>query len=430
MRWTSVGSAAIAKAATLPINALVSLFAMQLVIGWWGVEAYASYGLLVALVALLPFADLGMAAVIINVVSQHGARSRNLRRALLSVLRILAASAVVLVSAAIVVTLLGSWRLLLGDSLLAGREGDLAVLLCVSLFAINLPVSIGARALVGLGQNTALILIQSLQYPLILAMILLMSAAGASAGPFLPVGAYISTFVVNALCVWLASRKLGEDFRWALRRLLVRRAKGARVGHTAWPMLVQSLAIPLATQSDRVVISQVSTTEQLAQYNLSSQIFMMVWQVTAAAGVSLWPIFSRMKDRGEAPPVGKASAIFAVVAAGCAGVLVCALPLIEDFVAHGLITLSPVLIGSFFLYVVMNAVLYPFGMNFMDPRGLKFQAWCVSLALPVNVTLSVILAREIGASGPIISSAVCMFVFQVVPYSIRFHKGKSRSKND
>lgn len=391
---------------------------MRIIIGDWGIEAYASYGLLVALVALLPFADLGMAAVVINAVADNPDGGRTLRLNLLSVFRVLISAALALVAVALTVTLAGGWRILLGESLFPGESGEWAVFVCLAIFGVNLPASVGARVLIGLGRNSTLVLVQTIQYPLILVGLLALRSTAPESGTWLPTLAYAATLVVNLWCYAIAAHKLGHDIGWGLWHVASRSWRGASIGHTAIPMLVQSIAIPLATQSDRIVISQVGSTESLAQYNLGSQVFMMVWQVTGAAGVSLWPIFARMKTAGRRPPVARFSLIFGFAALLAALILWALTPLVEHYIAFDEIQIPPMLSIAFVFYVALNAFMYPFGMLLTDPRGLRFQAICVSVALPVNIALSIWLTSQIGAAGPVVGSATCLLAFQLVPYII------------
>jgi hypothetical protein len=64
--------------------------------------------------------------------------------------------------------------------------------------------------------------------------------------------------------------------------------------------------------------------------------------------------------------------------------------------------------------MVCQATKYPLGMFMTDAPGLRYQAFMVVLMVPVNLGLSIVLARRFGAVGPVIGSAVGVFFFQVV----------------
>ncbi len=84
-----------------------------------------------------------------------------------------------------------------------------------------------------------------------------------------------------------------------MRRGARGRSEGERVFDTAWPMLVQMIALPLAMQSNRLILSHVSSVDELATYSLASQMYNPIFSVSIAASMALWPVFARARSRGE-----------------------------------------------------------------------------------------------------------------------------------
>ena len=70
--------------------------------------------------------------------------------------------------------------------------------------------------------------------------------------------------------------------------------------------------------------------------------------------------------------------------------------------------------ASFGLLIVVHASYYPSGMLLTDPPGLRLQAKTSVAMLVINVPLSYALAKEVGAAGPALGSAIailgCMWV--------------------
>ncbi len=64
--WGVVGSTAVMKVLVMGLSGVLGIVTSRLIIENFGVDAYAQYGLLASLPALLPFADLGIAASVIN----------------------------------------------------------------------------------------------------------------------------------------------------------------------------------------------------------------------------------------------------------------------------------------------------------------------------------------------------------------------------
>ena len=59
---------------------------------------------------------------------------------------------------------------------------------------------------------------------------------------------------------------------------------------TTWPMLIQRIALPIAMQTDRILVSHRGRPGVLAEYNLAFQLFRIALQSISASGVALSPI--------------------------------------------------------------------------------------------------------------------------------------------
>jgi O-antigen/teichoic acid export membrane protein len=390
----------------------------RLIIENFGRDAYAQYGLLVALGTLLPFADLGMSAAIMNAVggSDRPGGDPYVRGVLVTSVRVLSCSAAVLLGITVVITAMGWWPTLLGDGLLPG-SGALVAGVCLGLVAVTLPVAFGQRVLTGLGRNHVQIAIFGLQTPVVLVVLAVLVTTGVGSGAFLPVIPYVVVFVLSVGASVMAARLVRPAMWQALRDVpRVRRVRGERVSDVAWPMLVQMVALPIAMQSDRLVLSHVSGPGELAEYNLAAQMYLPVWQVATAAGAALWPVFARARARGERraqSPVPIALAFAAAAAVVCA-VITAAVPFLAEVASGGRVRIPWGLAVAFAVFMVCQAGKYPLGMFMTDASGLRYQAVMVVLLVPVNLGLSIVLARHIGAAGPVVGSVVGVLLFQVV----------------
>ena len=104
------------------VSGVFGLFTSRLIIKHFGTDAYAQYGLLASFPTLLPFADLGIAAVVINAVA--GPRTRaptdGDARTIITAFRILIVAGSIMIGVAALISLLGLWPVLLGEGLTAG----------------------------------------------------------------------------------------------------------------------------------------------------------------------------------------------------------------------------------------------------------------------------------------------------------------------
>ena len=416
--WAQVLRSGANRLVVLVVAAALGIVITRLIVDGYGTAAYAQYGLLIGIGALLPFTDLGLSAAVMNVVggSADPARDPQVQRTLLTAIRLLLVSALVLALVACVVTVLGWWPALLGDGLLEGGSGVAAV--CVLLIALAVPVGIGQRVLVGLGRNHVAILVQGLQSPLVLAVLLVLLWAGPATGVALAVIPYAVILLLAVSCAWLAARHLQPFVGAALRQVLQPRSPGAPVFDVAWPMLVQMVAVPLAMQSDRLVLSHVQGADALARYNLAAQMFLPIWALVNAAGYALWPVFARARATGEAASPFPLALGFAAAGTAIATMVAIASPWLARLATGGQLSVGAGLATWFVVLMVVQAAKFPLGIFLTDAQGLRFQALMITLMLPVNLGLSIWLAGPLGVVGPVIGSVVGVLVFELLANAV------------
>lgn len=412
----TVGGSAAARMLVLPVSAILGIVVTRLIIDNYGEASYAQYMLLVGIVTLIPFADLGISASIMNATAaaEDPRADARLHGTLVSAMRVLAGSATTLVIVAIVLTLTGAWSTILGDGL-DGRSGEIAAGVCLATFGLAMLVGFGQRILIGLGKNALSIFVGGLQTPIVLVVLLIAISSGWDFGPYVAVVSYATLILTGGISLVLANRRvrpnLGKAWRDAWRLFSVR---GDRIFDTAWPMLIQMVALPLAMQSSRLVLSHVSGVEQLATYSLASQMFNPIFAVSVAASMALWPVFAKARSVGKSNVSARS---LSLLFAGFALLAVVAMSLLSGFLADvasgGRITLPLELILAFAVLMVLQAAKSPLGMYMTDARGLRFQAYMVMGMLPVTVGLSIMLAANLGAAGPVIASIVGVLIFQL-----------------
>jgi O-antigen/teichoic acid export membrane protein len=411
-----VGSTAAAKVAVMGISGIIGIYNSRLIIQNFGTDAYAQYGLLAALPALLPFADLGIAAVVINAVagSSTPRTDEYVRRAILTAVRILLVSGSIIIGVGIVISVGGWWPLLLGQGLMPG--GSLAAFLCLATFGLVLPLTIGSRILVGLGRTSTQVASQAIVAPIMFLSLATLVAIGAPSGSLIAVLSYIANGAASLLCLIVAARLIRPQVTQALRQVLhPRRHPGVPAIGVAWPMLVQMIALPIAMQTDRLLLSHLTSGTELAQYNLSSQLFGLVLQTIAAAGITLWPIYAKARAEKRIESPARPTIWFAAGGLALGLMLAAIAPWLTQYISGGKLTLDPWLIGGFVVFVALQAAKYPAGMYLTDKRGLTFQVWPILASVPLNLALSWWLITPFGAGGPIIGSAIAVLLCQVIP---------------
>lgn len=424
--WSGVGRSVRARLVVLPVSALLGIVLTRLIIDIYGAAAFAQYGLLVGIGALLPFSDLGISAAVMNAVaaSDDPRRDERVHRVLVTAMRVLLSSAAVLAAVAVSFWALDLWPALLGPGLLPD-SGPVVAMVCLLLIAAAVPVGLGQRILTGLGRNDVSILVLGAQTPIVLAVVFLLVRSDAPAGPAIAVVAYAATLLLSLVLCFLAARRLhpvlGRALRDAVRPATVR---GAPVMHVAWPMLVQMIALPLAMQTDRLILSHRAGVAELAEYNLAAQMFTPIWAVVSAGGITLWSVFARARARGEASAPGSVAWVFGAAAVVMAGGIALVSPFLARLATGGVIALSAPLVVAFVVLMGLQGLKYPLGMAMTDAPGLRYQALMVVLMVPVNVGLSWSLAGPLGAAGPVIGSVVGVALFQCLANALYVRRSR------
>jgi O-antigen/teichoic acid export membrane protein len=413
----AVGTTAAAKIVVMGLSGVLGILTSRMIISHFGTDAYGQYGLLTTMTALLPFADLGIAAVVINTIAGSTEPRTDLlvRRTIVTAVRILIASGSVIAGVGIIITLVGGWPTLLGHGLIPG-SGSIAAMSCLITFGVVLPFTIGQRILIGLRRTGTQVASQVVVAPFMFLSVVILVAFSVPAGSYLAVFSYVGNGLISVVCVLISARLLSPQVGRALREVpRLRSVPGVPVMHTAWPMLAQMLALPVAMQTDRLLISHLTVGDQLAKYNLASQLFGLVLQTISTAGVALWPIYAKARSNSSIESPAKPTLWFLTGGLVLAGTLALASPWIVKFVAGDKIHLDGWLLGGFVVFAALQASKYPVGMYMTDKRGLSFQVLPILIMVPLNLGISWWLIGVVGPGGTIIGSAVSVLLCQVIP---------------
>lgn len=401
------------RLALLPILAVIGFITSRIVIDRLGSDGFAIYGLVIGLAALMPFADLGLGAAVTDAVARRETVGDDEVRA------VVARSRLLLVRASLVVLALtwglaaiGAWGPILN---VQGYPAvNVAVAMALSLFAISLPLSLSARALLGAERNHWVVASQGVSA--VTALIIVLAAAAANAGVWAYASApFVGMLVAGIVNTWWARDIAGGGVRGAIGSR--DRARDRRIVSLAGPMLVIAISLPVAWQTDRLVLSHATNLGQVAVYVLAFQLFAPLSSLVETAGSSLWPVFARRRDTASVGgrQVAWLTAGYASVGLALGAVLVLFGGPIMRWISQGEIDPTWSLLFAFSALIVSIAAWYPSAMLLTSPEGMRFQAWCSALMAAVNLPLSFALASAWGASGPVVASVVALLVCVALP---------------
>ena len=429
--WSSVGTTAVAKVVVMGVSGVFGLVNSSLIIRHFGADAFAQYNLLATFPTLMPFTDLGIGAVILNTVasSSDPAHDSTVRRTITTAVRVLLGSALVISTVGIVVMLLGAWPGLLGGKLMEG--GGPTATVCLIIYAAALPLSVGQRVIIGLGRSTTQVISQGVVSPAMSCFLLLAIVTGLGRGNAVSIYSYIANALVSVICIVVAWRATRPLFREALRDVpRLRSVRGVRIVNTAGPQLLQSLAIPIAFQTDQLLLSHLGQSQALAEYGLANRLFNMLTQTVMAAGVAMWPMFARARADKRVESPFKPAIAFSGGGFLLALVLVAITPWAARVMSGGEVVLPSVLVWAFAAYVAVEAGKQPLGMYMTDPRGLQFQVIPVLILVPMNLAISWVLIGPFDAAGPILGSVISVVLCQILPYAWWVRRDVARRRRE
>jgi O-antigen/teichoic acid export membrane protein len=412
-----------ARLVVLPLTGICSLVISRLITDAVGIELFGEVMLIATLSQLLMFADLGAGAAVATArarLAENPADADLFRRTVLTGLRTMLVSAGLIAFAAVGIGLLGAWPVLLGiDRADPGSAwpANLATVGTLLAFAVSLPFALGEAVLRGGGRLHHAVLFGGLTAPTALLLTVLLQWQDAA--PF----AYALTLPLGTLLTWLClavagARSVRSTLTGLPRQLLrPRRFPGQAIAATAAPWFAVMIGLPLALQSDRIVIAHRVDPASLSDYSYAAQLYLPLWSVVSLAALALWPVFAAHRKPGESMRRSWLTGVAILGGAGCAFSVAFLLlaGVVIDWSSRGAASPEPLLLLSFAALLVVQSLHACTGILLISPTQLRFQALCVLALLVTNLPLSWVLAPELGAAGPVLASAVTVAACQLVP---------------
>lgn len=403
------------RAVALVLGAGFTLVSTRVLIEEVGAEAFGAIAMVSTLGALLAFADLGAGAAITNALA-HPTSDSDRARIMLSSLRALALGGTIIGAAGIVLALFDLWDNVLGQGVRGLAGVNTVCPLVLILFGLTVVAGAGQRALIGAGLNDRLALTQLAAPPLAFGFVLVWRAVGATP-MWYAVCVPLAMFSMGALQYATAHHLTSADLATPMRRLFaVRRWSGTSIREIAAPMLVIVIGLPLALQSHRVILSHLSSPDELAAYSIGAQLYSPLWGIVSTSGLALWAIFARPVREAESGLELRGTVLaFTAVGLALGAALIILGPALSSVISGGTVSVTHGLLASFSFLLVVQAGHLPSGMALTSPRGLQFQAKCVAVMLVLGMPMSFLLVSRLGAPGPVLASALAIGVCQWWP---------------
>lgn len=397
------------RIAVLPVQAIAAAAAVYLTIRSIGAEAYATVGLLVGLQALFGFLNLGSSASVANAAGEslvHG--TARLFGVLVTATRFTALAGGITLLLSGVVALLGLWPTLLGSG-----DPDLltwGALVASAGLVLLAPLMQGVGVLMATGHTVAATIATGATSLVTLCFVGI--AAVLNAPPIVFVACpFVGQLIVASATVIGAARAVDIGLGALGESITDRAYRGTSIGHEARPALIIWILLPIAYQTDRLMISHLSTTKQLASYNLTAQFYLACFSIVAAGSAALWGFYARARAESTLPTRAqfvRLSVGFGLIGAGLAACLALGMPRLAEILSRGEVAVSRSLALGFGALLILQAFHQPSAMIQTDVSGLRFNAAAVMAMTVLNVILGIILTPPLGALGPVLASVLAL----------------------
>jgi O-antigen/teichoic acid export membrane protein len=397
-----------------PLVAVIALANTAIIVQHTGEAVFGLVSLVSTLSLLLPFADLGIGAVVTSACSkggpigQDGLAVATVQRAA----RMLCLVAVGLIGVAAVVMATDSWGPLLGTT--SGPDDRFAVTVAVWLIALSIPAGLGLRILIGLDQNPLAVLLTMANAIFTLAITFVLM--GADVAPiWYAVSGAGGVLVGNCIATVVALRRSGIGA--LVFRPPAKQYRSSRLLAGSLWMFVASVGLPLGLQSHRLILSHVSTAAELSRYALMAQVYGLGWMVFSTAGMALWPVFVKRRTDIEASRSLwlKSTAMFFAVALVGGAVLIAAGPWATSLISNGELVASRQVAIAFAALLVVQCFHLPAGMMLTLPHEARWQSLCIVVMGTISVALGIWWGQLWGGAGVVAAAAVAVAAAQILP---------------
>ncbi|WP_072803508.1 lipopolysaccharide biosynthesis protein [Rhodococcoides yunnanense] len=402
------------RIAGTPVVAVAGLISAGLVIRATGPSTYGVVALVATVGLLLPFADLGIGAVVTSASSRsrHPASDAYALAVIRRAYRVLAGVSLAVALVAVVVMVLDGWGTLLGVT--TGPEDRLVVTVAVALFGFTIPAGLGLRILIGVDRAQLVVVVMVSNSLFALVMTAAMYGVGVR-GIWYVVPPIAGALLGNVVGTVVALRVSGLG-----TSVFHRGEKGVSTAGllegSLWLFIV-SVGIPFGLQVQRVVLSHLSTPLELSRYALMAQLYGLCWSVFSMAALAFWPIF--VKRRGAADETVRlwmgTTVTFGSLAVVASIPLVLLSPWLAEVLSGGTIDVTATLAAAFAVLLVAQCFHLPSGMLLTKPSEARWQAGCLAAMAAVTTVAAIGVASEYGAAGVVLVTACAVILCQFIP---------------
>ncbi len=423
-RYRRMALTTMASFASRAISLIASLISIPLTFRYLGAERYGLWMVLISIISVMGFADLGIGNGVMNAVSKaYGEDDCDLAREYVTsgFFLMLGIAAILAVTGTAAYPFVPWLRLFNVKSAAVASEGAKAFAVLFCWFVLNIPLDVVTRVQAGLQQGYWSHIVGACgNIVSLLALLLVIVLRGS-----LPWLVFASTFGVITATV-LNGFVLFRKHPWLLPSLSAYRGSSAnKILKLGMLFFVLQCAVAVGYTSDNVVIAQILGAAAVAVYAVPQKLFNFVAMLVAMGLTPLWPAYGEAVARGDVAWVrrvfwGSMRITLAITIPLCTFLALVGPWIVRVAVGKSLQT-PPMLLPVLALWGVISAVSTTIAMLLNGAGILRVQACMAVVASLSNLALSIYFTRRLGVMGVCLGSIISqlLITFPVCFWAIR-----------
>ncbi len=418
-RYRRMALTTMASLVSRSINLLASLVSIPLTFHYLGAERYGLWMVLISLISVMGFADLGIGIGVMNAIAEaHGKDNHELAREYVSSALVLMSgiAATLAVAGSIAYPFVPWLRLLNVGSNLVAAEGAKAFLVLFCWFVLNIPLGVVTRIQSGLQQGYWSQAVGAAgNIVSLLALLLAIRLRGTL--PWLVFASTVGVILATVFNGWLLFR----THPWLTpSRRAYRVSSAHKILKLGLMFFVLQVAIAIGFASDNIVITQILGAAAVAVYAVPQKLFLLVAQLVSMAITPLWPAYGEAIARGDVAWVrrvfwGSVRVTMALTVPLCTSLAIAGPWILRVAMGRSLhVPMS--LLAALALWGMISAASAPVSMLLNGGGILKVQAIVAVIASPCNLALSILLTRRFGVIGVCLGSIITQLLITFPAY--------------
>ena len=398
---------------------LVSVVSVPLTVGYLGGERYGAWVTIASVLTFLSITDLGLAASLTNALGKaqaEDAHDRGQRYVSSAFLTLALIAFVILILASTLAPRIAAFLFPNLQSSLAQAEIIPAVMIALSIFALNLPFLVNTRVLAA-HQESALANLWNIAGSLgnLAALLAVIWFRGGL--PWLVFGCFGLGLAANITCsIWL----FGFHKPWLRPKLAsVDPALVKNLFSDGWKFFVIGIGWMVNWQTDNMVISHFLGAAQVTPYAVTFSLFAMATGLQTLAYPSLWPAYTEAFAQGDYAWIRQTLrsnfkfSFFSSIA--IVGVLtIFGSEIIRLWAGAAAVPPFSVILWMALWRLMLSTLLV--GSCLLNATGhLKGMTIYGTITAVLNLTLSILLAKTYGITGVIAATVIAFAVANYIP---------------